>query len=179
MSFADPLNSESNNFPPEDNPPRKICPFMSTSIYGDTTAADPSNNFGAGEVDFIYRYCEQDRCQLWDDINKRCGALTSDVQIHVHNQHKHPFGHKYQSLDNRFGDIWAYNSPMTKASFLLNEFINKEDLDGDGQIYGYDFQITDDTVPVCLKYLPDLPEWPNPGPTTFITWDDYITSVGG
>ena len=53
-------------------------------------------------------------------------------------------------LNNLKQDIIV--SKPSKASIFIQEYLNNEDLNNDGMIYGYDFKITDnDHIPEILK----------------------------
>ena len=147
-----------------------VCPFLS--------GQNPING------SLILEDCIESQCQVWDNINLRCGAKTSDVSAHIHNSHYHPSGHSCASskygleyLNGCGGD--AHAQLITRAAILIQEFLFNEDLDGNSKVYGYDFMIASDDTdkPVVLSNVENHNEWSDP--TCQITWTEYNTWQNG
>lgn len=94
---------------------------------------------------------------------------------HIHKQHYHSLPHRYDIYDATvFGQAGGKGS-IPKAAVLANEFMTREDLDGNELIYGKDFKIADDeNKPVMLYGLETHPQWLDPG--TEISWEEYMSS---
>ena len=122
-----------------------VCPFMSNWIFNQST----------GEAEFQEKECAQQKCALWDSTNSRCGAFTSDHIINIDNRGK--------------------SAPVGYAAILSQEFIQQEDFDGNGKIYGKDFKLKD--PPPILKSLEQNSAWKDPD--TEWTLDEYKDSLTG
>src|SRR3972149_1244330 len=102
-----------------------VCPFLS--------GQNPING------SLILEDCIESQCQVWDNINLRCGAKTSDVSAHIHNSHYHPSGHSCASskygleyLNGCGGD--AHAQLITRAAILIQEFLDKFYTGDDGDL---------------------------------------------
>ena len=102
-----------------------MCPFLSGWVFNGTDA------------EFKQEPCKTTQCQLWDEVNNRCGLMTSDY-------------------NKAIVDLMNENKP-TKAMKLTQEFMTKQDLDGDGRIYGFDFKFSN--PPPGLKSLENHPDF--------------------
>jgi len=120
-----------------------VCPFMSNWIFNQST----------GEAEFQEKECVQSSCALWDPTNSRCGVFTFDHIINIDNRGK--------------------SAPVGYAAVLSQEFIQQEDFDGNGKIYGKDFKLKD--PPPILKSLEQNPGWKDPD--TEWTLDEYKDSL--
>lgn len=144
----------------------KICPFISTMA-----------RINGVDV-FLEKLCVEQDCQVWDNVNSRCGAMISDILIHEHNSHTHPKSHTcIQSLNMLHGQFanycggYTYNQIIPRATLLLNEFIFSQDMDGNELIYGIDFMIEGDGKPNILEQIENMEQWTDP--SCKITWQQY------
>jgi len=126
--------------------------------------------------------CRTSACMLYDVGSARCGANVAPIgdiiagklqgvrgvidtvnantahvrvlQDHVHTWHLHPSTHRGSDLDVGPAPSWT-DTEQPQASVLMQEFMNRQDLDGDDMIYGVDWKFEDDTVEK-LAQLPFL-----------------------
>lgn len=121
------------------------------------------NYVTAGDVFTTVECPESVVCKLWDSDNLRCGMLVSNT---------------IQKPENPIKSLISYfestNTEPPKATTLINEFVGNEDVDNNGEIYGYDFKISDSDTekPNILKAIENNPDWSDP--TNEITWSQYL-----
>lgn len=171
----------------------KFCPFS----VGFTSTKCPHTEASPPVMD----------CNLWDSVNERCGMKITDLTLnnidenpdsiiniikivlgtygdarvsllngieHIHNQHMHSRIHGPEAYGLTYG---ATTTAPPYATMLLNEFMNGQDIDGNGLLYGTDFYIRDSTgKPKTLKMIESNPDWSTP--TTSMTWVEYLASMG-
>lgn len=121
------------------------CPFMSTKVVMVTGSGSATNLTISSAVEDKNVDCIQSACQVWNPIVGECGANNKTTAS-------------------------APPPPITK---LVNEFLFKWDTDGNGKIYGYDFQLSD--PPVGLRDLSKVPGFNTEAPS--MTTDEYIASI--
>lgn len=76
-------------------------------------------------------------------------------------------------------DTGGTTSKIPKATILVSEFYNNEDLDNNDKIYGYDFMISDDDnkppkKPIILCIVEKSPYWTKP--SVEISWESFVSS---
>lgn len=138
-----------------------VCPFMSDVLGG-------------------LKQCIESGCQVWDTVNDRCGAKTSDIQYHVHNSHWHGLSHTCAASHNAgtFYNICGTSEQadnIPKAIKLLTAYNVNEDMDGTGLVYGFDYYInpSDTEKPPVLIGVDGQNS--NTVDLLYMNWDDYTT----
>ena len=63
-------------------------------------------------------------------------------------------------------------SSQATASYLISEFMNNQDMDTNGKVYGTDFMVTGFGKPSTLISIESHPMWENPSKR--ILWEDYV-----
>jgi hypothetical protein len=93
-----------------------------------------------------------------------------ELSAHIHFTHRHPIPHNADVIDpyitiseeQYVGSRFIYT--MAPATYLLQEWINNCDLDGDGKVYGFDFVIPnkDKNKPMVIKGIESSATWKTP-----------------
>lgn len=117
--------------------------------------------------------------QYHTDQGGRCGMKTSDynenifrLAHHTHRHHEHARGHSScKSIPFGCGDYYFGNFAVPIAIKLLQEIQTGEDVDGNGKIYGTDFEIdpTQDMPPILQTMMENL----NNNIPTRVSWANF------
>jgi hypothetical protein len=105
--------------------------------------------------------------------------LDEDITLaklkdHIHKQHYHYMPHHYTLYTAELFGESGGRGTIPKAAVLANEFLTKEDLDGNTIIYGDHFKIKDSkSKPIMLYGLETHPLWEDPG--VEISWEEYLS----
>lgn len=124
--------------------------------------------------------CIQGDCEWW--AGSECGINVLRTEMvkyasHIHDSHLHQAGHSSATIPaDAGGPQQVVTLPL--ASLLAQEYMSNEDKTGNGEVYGYDYQIdlTDQEAPPILVSLADSNTWPNP--TEKKTWEEVKTHNG-
>ena len=94
-----------------------------------------------------YVNCPEDTsCKLWNEGREDCGLLSIE-----------PAG--------------SSGGSVPKAAMLINEYMGREDLDGNDMVYGFDFFI------VASDRPPMLASMPTGGMA--LSWEQYLATLAG
>lgn len=98
---------------------------------------------------------------------------------HWHRSHEHLRGHNCSDISLTCGGAFIpYDNIPPLATILSMEYMCNEDRDGNGKIYGYDFDILDDgTKPLALASMSNMETWLQP--PIMITWQQYVDWARG
>lgn len=161
------------------NSPIKIQPFsIDANVY------------------FAYTDCISGNCQLWNDEIENCSISFKSSQ--------NTMGSILGTLDEAAELIPAHTTgtcdncgkPSTilnllkhvnkdhmdsnnipYATLLISEHLGKQDVDGNGEIYGVDFGITDsDDKPTMLYSIENSPDFPSSLPY-YKLWSTYVNEI--
>ena len=170
------------------------CPFLSAPVANVSGSGTGGDMIISSTIVMHYYDCLEIDCKIWDHINSRCGAMTSDIHVHVHNEHHHVKTHRgsestvvITDAPNHFVNTLPTINPdmyedapdpesaqgAPNAATLIDEYLNKKDRDKNGKMFGYDFTITD--PPPMLSGLMNTPSWKNPA--CRITMAQYKTWI--
>lgn len=108
----------------------------------------------------------------------RCGMKTSDynenifrLTHHTHRHHEHSKGHfSCRTIPLGCGDYF-FGTSLPLAFKLLQEVESDEDFDGNGKVFGTDFELdpTQDMPPVLVNILTNV----NKNPPVRVSWANY------
>jgi len=150
-----------------------LCPFMTSWDNGSLREQE----------------CVKERCSLWDSVNNRCGAKISDYEkqiletilkfyehqlkvvtplINNTNKHSKSIDYHITRIDER-----SRKATISYAAILAQEFIQGQDFDGNGMVYGKDFKI--ENPPPILKALEDDLDWKEP--SKIMTLNEYKSTL--
>lgn len=168
---------------------KKYCPFLSgTFPMGYTTLTVPGcgaiNKFDKKNID---AFIADQRNEM---IIKKCpDDLHFEYDVHIvtySNSKMLNMTHMYHSCLRENCMMWDTGTQIcrigtrtkpTPPGKLVNEFINKQDYDGNGLIYGVDFIIQDDSAPEMVKqYTSNMRLDTIDGLQTF-TWPQYLNTI--
>lgn len=155
-------------------PANKTCPFrVGTIDVDDIALTNPADTY----------ICIGEKCQIWDTEADDCSlaSLGTITQTHLsmfshwHNKHEHGKTHVCSDLGLDCG--WTFQPiqqvQIPLASQLISEFNLNQDMDMNGKVYGYDFQVADGPdKPIILLSIESSPMW-TPHPTQ-VSWTDLI-----
>ena len=117
---------------------------------------------------------------ITNDEGGRCGAQVSDhsehlfkLVHHLHRHHQHPKGHtSCKTIPLNCGSTF-FGFALPRSFQLANEFQSNEDYDGNGKIYGKDFEIEiDENTPTILTALTTNPL--RTSSKNKVKWSDFI-----
>lgn len=112
----------------------------------------------------------------------RCGLQVSDyaenifrIQHHLHRHHEHPYAHSSAKKIPFLDGGYFFGGGIPRAFQLIQEMQIGEDTDGNGKVYGKDFEIdtNDDGAPMVLVNMGNV--YNNKSNIT-IKWDDYVNN---
>jgi len=139
-----------------------ICPFLTVHVGSGgkftSTCSSISKNCIYSENGWdggvIFFKCLKEKCVFWNSDTQDCALFSIFTYIkHFHDSHSHSTKHPVTEVP---ADMGAYFHGIPDATKLASEWLNQEDLDGDGSTYG--------PTPTCgnpvLEALKSHPCWP-------------------
>ena len=124
------------------------CPFLSAPVANVSGSGTGGDMIISSTIVMHYYDCLEIDCKIWDHINSRCGAMTSDIHVHVHNEHHHVKTHRgsestvvITDAPNHFVNTLPTINPdmyedapdpesaqgAPNAATLIDEYLNKKD----------------------------------------------------
>lgn len=168
---------------------KKYCPFLSgTFPMGYTTITVPGcgaiNKFNKTNID---AFSPDVRNEM---IIKKCpDDLHFEYDVHIvtySNSKMLNMTHMYHSCLRENCMMWDSGTQIcrmgprqrpTPSSHIVSEFINKQDYDGNGLIYGVDFVIQDDSAPSMVKSYTTNIKLDTIDKLQVMTWTEYLDTI--
>jgi len=142
------------------------CPFLSGVAFNGSTAE-------LFKVD-----CMGEECVFWNEETESCGFLNMmNLSEHTHNKHLHGrYPHDFEDREHLPGGSSGGFMPLNipKAGNLVTEFMNGEDIDGDGYVYGIHFMIDTKTAPETIKSFNEGNRHKFEKDIPVVDWGDYL-----
>ncbi|MEA3357655.1 MAG: hypothetical protein U9Q67_04435, partial [Patescibacteria group bacterium] len=162
------------------------CPFLSgVASVGDGTEPGEWREIGISDElkglvssEFVTITCIRYKCVFWDIPSESCSILDGMLlNKHIHDSHWHRNPHLAQDTDVGLGDRFGPD-PVPVVNTLISEFVGNEDLDGNGEIYGFDFKI-DPADPDFPPALESIENHPRCTATELVLWSDFLATIRG
>lgn len=173
----------------------KYCPFQSINITESGQTIEIEGNLCIGEQCQLWVKNTDKQDDIFKSIrgnidptaisknsdDGRCGMQVSDMNEnifrllhHMHMSHSHNLPHN-TSMESPYGSNSFKPLTPSSAGILINEFMSKEDLDGNSKIYGIDFIIINDSTRPSI--LNNVTKELTRTVKNYVSWNNFIDQV--